>query len=146
MHKRKVTTRSSANLDLVRSIYADWERGDFGRSDWADPSIEYSWADGPAPRAWRGLEGMAEANRDLLSLWDGVWLAPIRYREVDDDRVFVQFAQHGTGKTSGLDSASVHAEGAHLFEIHDGFVTRLVFYWDGSRALADLGLAPERDT
>jgi hypothetical protein len=36
---------SSANLNLVRSIFAAWEHGDFSSAAWADPEIDRALAD-----------------------------------------------------------------------------------------------------
>jgi ketosteroid isomerase-like protein len=56
----------SANVDLVRSILAAWERGDFSVTGWAHPEIEWAFADGPEPGTWKGLSRMTKAHREWL--------------------------------------------------------------------------------
>ena len=131
---------SSANLDLVRSIYADWGRGDYGSTEWADPEIEYVVADGPEPGVWAGVAGMAAAWRRVLSTWEDVRHEVDEYRELDDERVLVLIRWSGRGRTSGFDVAQVGWKGANMFHLRSGKVTRLVNYYDREHALADLGL------
>jgi ketosteroid isomerase-like protein len=131
----------SANLDLVRSIYADWERGDFSRSDWADPQIEYVVVDGPEPGSVKGLAAMVERFRNFLTAWQDVHPEVDGYRELDEERVLVLCHRVARGKTSGLNL--VQASGAELLHVRGGKVTKIVWFWDRDRALADLGLAPE---
>ena len=130
----------SENLDLVRSIYADWERGDYSAAAWAHPEIEYVFVDGPAPGTWTGLVAAGATWRDYLRAWEEYSVEVEEYRELDSERVLVLVRVSGSGKTSGLELAQMGASGASLFHFRGGKVTRFVNYFDRNRALADLGL------
>jgi ketosteroid isomerase-like protein len=130
----------SENLDLVRSIYADWERGDFSRADWADPQIEYVVFGGPAPGTWTGLAGMTEGEREFLGSWEDYRVQADAYREFDAERILVHTLSTGRGKLSGMEFPQAWTRGAVLFHIRDGRVARLVVSLERDRFLADLGL------
>jgi ketosteroid isomerase-like protein len=126
----------SENLDLVRSIFADWERGDFGWPEWANPEGEFVVADGPEPGSRTGLAARPWIE-GFLNVWESLRFEANEYRELDDGRVLVLYRIRGRGKGSGVE---VDQSRASLFDIDKGKVTRVVSYWDPDRAIADLGL------
>jgi hypothetical protein len=131
----------AANLDLVRSIFADWESGDFSRIDWADPDIEFAWPEGlDAGPGGRGRRALAEAWRTTMAAWDNLSVTAEEYRELDDELIMVLDRFRARGKISGLQIDEGLTEGAVLFAVHQGRVRRLVVYLRRDRALADLGL------
>ena len=135
---------SQENVEIVRSVVAAWERGDYGSADWADSEIEFVITDGPTPGSWTGRAGMAEGWRSFLSAWeefrgDGV----DEYREVDGDRVLLLHSWSGRGKTSGLELGQMRARAASLFHVRGARVSRLVIYFDRKRAFADLGMSEQ---
>jgi ketosteroid isomerase-like protein len=131
----------SDNLDLVPSLFEDFERGEFGRVGWMDPEIEFVMIGGPEPGSWTGPAGMADSWRDWLSTWKDVRFGAEEYRELDEERIFVLLhVSRGRGKTSGLELRQVRTKGASLFHVRNGKVTRFVNYWDRDHALADLRL------
>jgi ketosteroid isomerase-like protein len=132
----------SANVKLVRSICAAWQRGDYSSAEWAHPEIEFVRPDGPEPGSWTGMAGMGAYWRDFLGTWQSFRSEPEDYRELDDERVLVLVRNSGRGKRSGTDFVSKNVT---LFHIRNGKVIRLSLYFDRARALADLGLAPQGD-
>jgi ketosteroid isomerase-like protein len=132
----------SANLDLVRSIYAtgvgsdDWWRR---AGEWLHPDVEFVRPDGPELGTWTGRERVEGVVRDIFGAWDDYRQHPDEFRELDDERVLVVYRRSGRGKMSGMEITEL-GKGAALFHIRDGKITRIVAYFDAGNALADLGL------
>src|SRR5262249_5408224 len=105
----------SANTDLVRAIYARWERGNWSGYEWADPEIEFVIADGPDPRSIVGREAMDREWREFLGAWSDYAAAGEEFRDLDEERVFVVLRASGQGKASG--AAIAPMVGANVFTI-----------------------------
>jgi ketosteroid isomerase-like protein len=130
----------SENLDLVRSILAAHERGDYSSADWADPDIEYVIADGPEPVVCRGRAAMAKAWGDVLGAYIDHRMVVEEICEIDEERILVRASFGGRGKASGIDASGGLKPGVTLYQVRSGRVIRHVVYWDPDRALAELGL------
>jgi ketosteroid isomerase-like protein len=136
----------SSNLDLVKSIFADWERGDWSSADWADPQIEFEMIGGLAEGRWTGVSEMGKAWAAMLSAWDDLTADPDEFRELDDERVIVFLRNQGRGRGSGIEIGEISTKAANLFTIRDAKVTSLTLYWDRDRAISDLGLTDRMDS
>ena len=119
---------ASANLELVRSIYPAWERGDYSSAGWAHPEIEWVFCDGPTPGSWTGLAGLAQAWRGFLNAWDDFRIEVEECRELDSERVLVLHQWSARGKQSGLELGQIRSKAASLIHIRGGKVTRFVNY------------------
>jgi ketosteroid isomerase-like protein len=129
----------SSNLELVKSIYADWERGDWGSADWADPEIEFEMIGGLMEGSWTGVADMGNAWGAMLAAWEDLKAIPEEFRELDDERVLVLLQNTGRGRGSGIEIGGISARSANVFTVRNGKVKRLTLYWNRDRALADLG-------
>jgi ketosteroid isomerase-like protein len=123
-----------------------WDRGDFSATDWAHPEIEYVIVDGSSRRRSTGLSGMAMTWRRFLADWEDWRAQTTEVRELDSERVLALVNLSGRNRASGLELAQIGStEGANLFHVLDGKVTKFVLYLDRDRALADLANGPEGD-
>ena len=125
-------------LDMLRSLYEEWSRGDYSREvfDSETVSRSFGWVDMDADI--RGADRIREVMRD----WMGAWEDPVVI-ETDEfvesgDRILVLIRWRGRGKGSGVEMES---EGAHLWTFRDGRAARYDVYRDRDEARAALGRA-----
>jgi ketosteroid isomerase-like protein len=136
---------ASANVELVRSIFAAWEQGDLGSVAWADPEIEFVFADGPEPGSYSGVASMQVVFRSWLNAFAGFRLWADDVIELDDERVLALTNAGGHGRTSGADLELARSNAAHLFQLRAGKVVRLAVYFERNHAFANLGVVRDAD-
>jgi ketosteroid isomerase-like protein len=136
----------SPNLDLVRSICAEWERGRYSSVEWMHPEGELVIEDIPGSGSWKGVGAGVAAWREFLEAWEGHQIEVDEYRELDAGRVLTLGAFKARGKASGVDVEQLRTTGANVFHLRDGKVIKLVIYFDRGHAFADLGLTPDTGT
>jgi hypothetical protein len=128
---------TSANLELVRSIYTSWERGE--HRYWADPQIQYVTVGVSDSGPRHGAHAVATFRGWLSAEID--WKATDHnYLELDRERVLVPYRLGSRGRGRGSSRGPARMEGATLFELRGHRVTRIVQYFDRDLAFAELGL------
>jgi ketosteroid isomerase-like protein len=128
---------SRENLEIVRSVYAEWAVGDFSHGAIFDPEVEFEMVDWPEAANSRGLDAMRRTWMAALGAWEDFRAEPSEFIEAGE-QVVVMTRAVGRGKGSG---AEVSAETATVWTIEDGKIVRLALYWDRSKALEAVGLS-----
>ena len=132
---------SQENVELVRSIFVPWERGDFARAlDYYADDVELVVPDDAL------LESGTFKGRDAVGRWFGNWfraLQPSYHFDLEEARdlgdVVLVVAKHcGRGRTSG---AEVRARMAYLYAVRDGKIARIDLYPGSSEALEAVALS-----
>jgi len=128
---------SRENVELVRSVYEGWARGDFSNTGAYDPEIEFQMVDWPHQTRVSGIQQMSDTWRATLSAFHDFRAVPVEYLDCGSNVLVIKQIE-GSGKESG---AEVSAETATVWTVENGRVVRLALYWDTDRAREAAGPA-----
>ena len=132
---------SQENVELVRTLLARWESGDFDTVDAFDPEIEFTRTGGGSDvlgyaTESHGIEGLWAAIVAWAQEWSDMRVEAVRFVEVGE-RVLALVRQSAVGKRSG---ALMNNMDAWVFSISDSRIVRWDAYWDPADAERALGL------
>ncbi len=131
------------NIDVVRSVYDAWARGDFpGPADLLDDEVEYVNPVGAVePGTRHGLAAFHRAVEKTLEGWETWQMDPDRY-EANGDRVAVVVRYRAKGRGSGVE---VEGRESAMWTVRDGRVVRYEWFHGPADALRALGLDPPEE-
>jgi ketosteroid isomerase-like protein len=124
-------------MELLREVLAEWEQGDFRRTDCFTPDYEFVFArDFLDSAEYRGVEDVSRGWHTWLDQWSFWRVIPLEFYPADD-RIGVRIMVEGTSKSSGL---ALSQESGTVFDFRDGVPCRITVYTRWQTMFEDLGL------
>jgi uncharacterized protein (TIGR02246 family) len=135
-----ISTNETSNLDLVKSAFDAWNRGDIeGFADHAAEDVEWLEVSGRpdgGPSVRLGRDRMRQSLESLFEAWESYSLQPVQIHDLGD-RVLAVVREVGRGRTSGVEIDSLWG---YLITIEAGEIRRIEAYRDADRALEIAGI------
>jgi ketosteroid isomerase-like protein len=134
---------SQENVEIVRRLYRAWEQGDFSaHADLFAPDVRSARVMAPDSDGaglageWQGRNGLAENVRLWINAWNDLRVQAEEFIDAGD-KVVVLTRQTAIAKVSGI---PLDREFADLWELRNGTVVELRFYFNREDALEAAGL------
>jgi ketosteroid isomerase-like protein len=130
---------SQENVEIVRRVFNEMERGNFRIAEYLDPKVHVTWVNPVYGDSGGDSHGIREVAEGLLALFEALGDVTWTAEQIIDagDRVVTVESWRARGKASG---AEAEARQASVWTISDGKITRIVGYADPAEALEAAGL------
>jgi ketosteroid isomerase-like protein len=132
---------SGDNVEILRSIYGEWEQGHLGAGRMffdSEITIETFMPDAEEKVTLQGLSQFEEFVRDWLTQWKDYRVTGEDFREVEADKVLVSGRQIATGHRSGV---AVESPAFAVWTFRQGKVVKLSLHYDRDEAFESAGLS-----
>ncbi len=128
---------SQEKIERLRSLYADWEQGNFWTTgDYVDSEFEFEWK-----WAFPDVAGIPEGRTHSLAQLTAVWLDWLKpwerftveaekFIEVDDDRVLVLYVRRAS-----VGNSAIERKGGTLWTFRNGTAVHAADFDDRAKAL-----------
>ncbi len=127
-------TEAEAKVELIRSLYEAWHRGEYGAELFAE---DVEWSTPHPGGTVHGRDELLAFLRSYMGAWEEYVNELEDVRVLDDGRLLVYLTEKARGRSSGVEMTwSVAA----IVEIEDGLITRYTGM-ERDEALRRLGLA-----
>jgi ketosteroid isomerase-like protein len=130
---------AAGELDLLRHMYAAWNRGDVDaliETFDVDAEVRPAMSAFLASTIYRGHQGVAEWFADTYEPWAELAAEPARFIEAGD-RIVVIVELHARVPGGQVE---IESEIAHIATVRDGKIVALDGYDDADAALAAAGM------